>query len=206
MRRRTRNCSIVWLQKSDAADLAETATIARPYARAAFQSAADAGGFARWSEILARASECIANDQVAALIGSPRVSNADRLQLFVDAIGVGAAGGAASSDAAAQNFLQLLTENRRLRLLPEIAAQFERMRAEAENTVDVTIVSAQPLTPEQSAKLSAALAKRLSAKIRLHTQVDPQLIGGAVVRAGDFVTDGSLRGRVERLAIDLTSA
>ena len=206
MRRRTRNCSIVWLQKSDAADVAETATLARPYARAAFQSAAGAGGFARWSEILARASECIANDQVAALIGSPRVSNADRLQLFVDAIGVGAAGGAASSDAAARNLLQLLTENRRLRLLPEIAAQFERMRAEAENTVDVTIVSAQPLTPEQSAKLSAALAKRLNAKIRLHTQVDPQLIGGAVVRAGDFVTDGSLRGRVERLAIDLTSA
>lgn len=179
--------------------MAEAATIARPYARAAFHSASAAGGFATWSALLERATTCISDERVAALVASPRVSNADRLQLFADAAGV-------PGEGAARNFFKLLTENRRLDLLPEIAAQFERMRAEAENIVDVTVVSAMPLTAEQSANLSAALAKRLKMQIRLHAQVDPQLIGGAVVRAGDFVTDGSLRGRVERLAIDLTSA
>ena len=184
--------------------MAEFATIARPYARAAFQTAEAAGGYAKWSQVLASASACIGNEQVASIVGNPRVSNAERLQLLADAAGLQGEG--AAGNAAARNFLQLLTENRRLKLLPEIAAQFERMRAEAENTVDVTVVSAQPLTPEQAGILSAALAKRLSAKIRLHGEVDPQLIGGAVVRAGDFVIDGSLRGRVERLAIELTSA
>jgi F-type H+-transporting ATPase subunit delta len=65
--------------------------------------------------------------------------------------------------------------------------------------VDVTVTSAMPLTAEQSDKLVAALAKRLGRTVRLHATIDPALVGGAVVRAGDFVVDGSLRGRIERL-------
>ena len=79
------------------------------------------------------------------------------------------------------------------------AEQYEALRADVENTVDVTVTSAMPLTAEQSAKLSAALAARLKRTVRLHAEIDPKLIGGAIVRAGDFVVDGSLRGRVERL-------
>ena len=184
--------------------MAEAATIARPYARAAFQSATASGALARWTEVLERASACVADPRVAALVGSPRVNAAELVELLADIAGV--QDSAAPGNTAPQNFLRLLTENRRLRLLPQIAEQFGQMRADAENTLDVTVISALPLTPQQSTKLSAALAARLKRQIRLHTEVDPQLIGGAIVRAGDFVTDGSLRGRLERLAIDLTSA
>ena len=83
--------------------------------------------------------------------------------------------------------------------VPEIAAQYAASRAEFENTVDVTVTSAMALTEEQSAKLSQALTQRLKRTVRLVNEIDPALIGGAVVRAGDFVIDGSLRGRVERL-------
>jgi F-type H+-transporting ATPase subunit delta len=184
--------------------MAEAATIARPYARAAFQSASAAGGLAKWSEVLARASACIGDPRVAPLIGSPRVSPAELVRLLTEVAGVQDSG--QSGNAAAQNFLRLLTENRRLKLLPYIATQYEQMRSDAENTIDVTVVSAMALSPEQADKLSTALAKRLKRQIKLHTEIDPQLIGGAIVRAGDFVTDGSLRGRLERLAIGLTSA
>lgn len=184
--------------------MAEAATIARPYARAAFQSATAAGALPKWTDVLQRASACIADPRVAELIGSPRVKAAELVQMLAEVAGV--QNSAESGNDAAQNFLRLLTENRRLKLLPHIAAQYEHMRADAENTLDVTVVSAMPLTPEQSGKLSASLGKRLKRQIRLHAEVDPKLIGGAIVRAGDFVTDGSLRGRLERLAIGLTSA
>jgi F-type H+-transporting ATPase subunit delta len=179
--------------------MAESATIARPYARAAFEAAGAAGAMPAWSEALARASAAVADARVAELIGNPRVRGGDLVQLLAEIAGAG-------SNEPILNFLRLLTENRRIALLPEIAAQYERMRADAENTVDVTVVSAMPLTPEQSDRLTAALGRRLNTRIRLHAQVDPRLIGGAIVRAGDFVTDGSLRGRLERLAIGLASA
>ena len=95
--------------------------------------------------------------------------------------------------------MQLLADNGRLAALPQIAEQYAALRAEVENTVDVTVTSAMPLTPEQSEKLSKALTARLKRTVRLSTHVDPALIGGAVVKAGDFVVDGSLRGRIERL-------
>lgn len=172
--------------------MADTATIARPYARAAFDYARDANALAAWSALLANASAALADERVAALIGNPHVRNPELVELLLDV-----AGGAGNEHA--RNFLRLLTENRRLGALPEIAAQFEALRADVENTIDVTVTSALPLTAEQSAKLSAALAKRLQRTVRLHAEIDPSLIGGAVVRAGDFVVDGSLRGRVERL-------
>lgn len=172
--------------------MADTATIARPYARAAFEHARAAGALAPWSELLGRASSALADERVAALVGNPHVRNAELVDFLLDLAG-------ASGNAEARNFVRLLADNRRLNALPLIAEQYEALRAEVENTVDVTVTSAMPLTAEQSAKLSAALAKRLQRTVRLHAEVDPKLIGGAVVRAGDFVVDGSLRGRIERL-------
>ena len=96
--------------------------------------------------------------------------------------------------------------NGRLAVLPEIAAQYAELRAAVENTVDVTVTSALPLTAEQSDKLTQALTRRLRRTVRLHTAVDPSLVGGAIVRAGDFVVDGSLRGRIERLGHTMAGA
>jgi F-type H+-transporting ATPase subunit delta len=172
--------------------VADTATIARPYARAAFEYARDASALPAWSELLAKVGEALGDERVAALVGNPHVRNAELVDFLLDLAGAG-------GNANARNFLRLLAENCRLEAVPAIAAQYEVLRSEVEHTVDVTVTSALPLTAEQSAKLTAALAKRLQRTVRLHAETDPALIGGAIVRAGDFVVDGSLRGRVERL-------
>ena len=179
--------------------MADVATIARPYARAAFEHAQVAGQLAPWGEMLARAGAAVEDERVAVLIGNPHVQRADLVALIVEVAG-------AADDEKARNFIQLLADNGRLASLPQVAEQYAALRAEVENTVDVTVASALPLTAEQSDKLAQALTRRLRRTVRLTATVDPSLIGGAVVRAGDFVIDGSLRGRVERLANTMAGA
>ena len=101
--------------------------------------------------------------------------------------------------------MSLLAQNRRLGFLPEIAALFEQMKAEVENAVDVEVVSASQLTPDQESRYAAALQNKLGRSVRLHTKVDGSLIGGAVLKAGDLVIDGSIKGRLERLAVEMTA-
>lgn len=177
--------------------MAEKATIARPYARAAFEYAREQNAFDRWSQVLASASAVAADERVAKLLTNPRVSVDDLVSLISEA-----AGGAL--DDHGRNFIATLAHNRRLGLLPEIAAQFETLRAEVENVADVRVTSAVKLNEAQQQRLSSALKKRLKREVRLHCEVDPSLIGGAIVRAGDFVIDGSLRARLERLAGAMT--
>jgi F-type H+-transporting ATPase subunit delta len=177
--------------------VAERATIARPYAKAAFEYARAADATAPWSRGLKTAAEIVADERVAPLSKSPQWSAADLGNLI-------AAFAGADLDAPMQNFVRILAENHRLPLLPEIAARYEELRSEVENTVDVEVISAVPLNSEQQQKLSAALSARLQRKVRMQNSVDATLLGGAVVRAGDLVIDGSLKGRLERLATDLT--
>ena len=176
--------------------MAERATIARPYAKAAFQYARDANAFTGWSQALKTASEIVADPRIAALTKSPSLTSADLASLIIDVAG-------ARLDAGMQNFVRVLAENHRLLLLPEIAAHYESLRSAVENTVDVDVVSAVPLDAAQSDKLERALSVRLKRVVRMQTSVDPRLLGGAVVRAGDLVIDGSLKGRLERLATEL---
>ena len=103
------------------------------------------------------------------------------------------------------NFVRTLAANGRLGFLPEIATLFDTFKDEAQGTTDVTVTSATTLDAAQQAKLAAALEKRLKRKVRLHCDTDPALIGGAVLRAGDLVIDGSLRTRLERIAYELTA-
>ena len=178
--------------------MAERATIARPYAKAAFEYAREANAFAAWSQALARLAEIVADPRVAALTKSPQWSAADVANLITDIAG-------ASLNDGMQNFVGVLAENHRLLLLPEIAAHYEEFRSAVENTVDVEVVSAVKLDAAQSDKLSAALTRRLKRNVRMRTSVDATLLGGAVLRAGDLVIDGSLKGRLQRLATELTS-
>jgi F-type H+-transporting ATPase subunit delta len=184
--------------------MAELATTARPYARAAFASAGAALQLAKWRTFLSRAAAVVQDPQVVPLIGNPRVP----LPGLVDFLLELATTGKPSAEQAAhwRNFLQLLADNRRLRLLPEIAAQFEVLRSEAERIADVDVISARKLTGAQSKKLRTVLERRLGLAVRLHPQVDQSLIGGAIVRYGDFVVDGSLRGRIERLGAAMRGA
>ena len=178
--------------------MAERATIARPYAKAAFEYARDANAFAQWSQGLIAAAEIVADPRVAALTKSPQWTAANVVALITDVAG-------AKLDSGLQNFVALLAENRRLALLPEIAAHYEALRSAAENTVDVEVVSAVALDAAQQETLTLALSARLKRRVRMRTSVDASLLGGTTVRAGDLVIDGSLKGRLQRLATDLTS-
>jgi F-type H+-transporting ATPase subunit delta len=178
--------------------VAERATIARPYAKAAFEYARDANALAAWSQGLKTAAEIVADPRVAPLTKSPEWSAADLVSLITDVA-------EPKLDGGMQNFVRVLAENRRLLLLPEIAAHYEALRSAAENTIDVEVVSAVPLDAAQADKLTAALSARLKRGVRMQNSVDASLLGGAVVHAGDLIIDGSLKGRLQRLATELGS-
>jgi F-type H+-transporting ATPase subunit delta len=178
--------------------MAERITTARPYAKAIFALARQGNKLAATSAGLMRAAETVADPRVHALLGSPHVS-AIQLAELVNGVGGDAL------DENSRNFVSLLAQNRRLGFLPEIAALFEQMKAEVENAVDVEVVSASKLTPEQEGRYAAALQKKLGRQVRLNTKVDGSLIGGAVLKTGDLVIDGSIKGRLERLAVEMTA-
>jgi F-type H+-transporting ATPase subunit delta len=178
--------------------MADRATIARPYARAAFAHASEGKDLAAWSKLLGSAAIAATDPRVSRLIGNPHVTGEQLVELLAGVSkGAGGKGGT--------NFLLALAENRRLALLPEIAAQFETLRAEVENVVDVEVIAAQEIAAAQQKKLAAALTRRLGRDVRMHTRIDESLLGGAIVRAGDLVIDGSLKGRLERLGSALTN-
>ena len=175
--------------------MAEKATIARPYARAAFEHARERDVLAAWSQLLAVGAAVAAAPGAEALFGNPRVSAGQLVELIA---GVAAEGGVRIADDG-RNFLAVLAHSHRLAYLPEIAAQFEARRAEVENAIDVEVTTAMALTEAQRATLAAALARRFGRTVRLEERVDAALVGGAIVRAGDLVIDGSLQGRIARL-------
>lgn len=186
--------------------MAEKHTIARPYAEAVFELAREAGALDAWSEALALAGDLMADGQVAGFLASPSLSDDERLQFVTGlASSAGRSGLFDGGDRYGTNFLKLLIENDRIDVLPEIAAHFETLKAETENVVDVTVTSAAPLDDSQKQAISNALRERLGREIRLETELDEDLIGGAVIRAGDVVIDGSLRARLEGLASALTA-
>ncbi|MGH8286699.1 MAG: F0F1 ATP synthase subunit delta [Steroidobacteraceae bacterium] len=173
--------------------MADRATIARPYARAAFAAARGDNRLREWNEALALAAQVIADPRVEKLLGSPHVTPAELAKLVTDIAGP-------RLDEHGRNFVRTLAENRRLGYLPEIVRLFAELKDAAEGVVDVTVVSAAPLDAEQRKALGGALARKLKREVRLHAELDPSLLGGAVVRAGDLVIDGSLRGRLDRMA------
>ena len=178
--------------------MAERATIARPYAKAAFDYARGAQALGAWSEGLQVACEIVADPRIEALAHDSQWTPAALAGLIIDVA-------AAKLDAGLQNFIRVLAENHRLLLLPEIAMHYEAARAEVENTVDVEVISAVALDSAQAEKLAAAVGTRLKRRVRVHNSVDPTLLGGAVIRAGDLVIDGSIKGRLERLETALAS-
>lgn len=176
--------------------MAEKTTLARPYAKAAFALAFETGKLQEWSNALAFAALTAEDPQMAALIRSPRVTNAQAAELFIEL-------GGERFGAEVRNFIRALAENRRLELVPQIAELFEQYRAEAESTVEVQLISAAPISDAQRQKFVASLKGRLMRNVELKAETDPSLLGGAVIRAGDMVIDGSVRGRLSRLATAL---
>jgi F-type H+-transporting ATPase subunit delta len=177
--------------------MAENVTIARPYAKAVFALACEQERLAEWSEVLGVAASVVSDQRVADLLNSPRVTSTELADLIIGLC-------ADKADELAGNFIRVLAQYRRLNVLPEIVGLYEILRAEYENSVDVSLISAAPVSQAQQDKIATALRKRLGRDVRLHCEIDESLIGGAVIRARDLVIDGSLSGRLARLATELT--
>jgi F-type H+-transporting ATPase subunit delta len=180
--------------------MADNNTIARPYAQAVFELANAAGELAAWSASLDTAGALFADGEVAEYLSAPGLTDARRLEFLTGLFKSAGADKLAGDDQQGTNFLKLLLENRRSNVLPEIAEHFDALKADVENTVDATVTSATPLSQSQQDDIASALKKRLGRDVSITTQVDENLIGGAVIRAGDVVIDGSLRARLEGLA------
>jgi F-type H+-transporting ATPase subunit delta len=178
--------------------MADKSTIARPYAKAAFEEARAHERLGPWSAALRTAAAVVADPRVEALLGNPRVTAPELADLVIGIAGE-------SLDEEGRNFVRTLAENGRLAMLPQISERFEELKNEAEGVIDVTVTSAVALEEPLRAKLAAALERRLRRSVRLQCATDPALIGGAVLRAGDLVIDGSLRGQLERIAYQLTA-
>lgn len=176
--------------------MAELRTIARPYAEALFELAQSNDNLAQWSEALGNLSAIADNPDVEVLIGNPNVETEELAQAITAIAGESLKGGLGDAGA---NLVKLLAENERLSVLPEIAAQYEDLRAKAEGRVDVVVTSAVELNSEQQAQLTKSLKNRLKREISLTCTTDAELIGGLVVRAGDLVIDGSLRASLARM-------
>lgn len=178
--------------------MAEFSTLARPYAKAAFEYAVAHGDLESWSEALAWLAQLVEDAQLSALLRSPAVSRPQRADLLIELSGD-------RLPAPMRNFVQVLASNDRLLLLPVILEQFQALKADHERLVDVEVSSAAPLDQAQQQRLVEALVKRLGREVRIQVSIDPALIGGAIIRAGDTVIDGSLRGRLNKLAGALLS-
>ena len=177
--------------------MAERLTIARPYAKAVFAQALAGKRMAEWSGVLHTAAAVSSDARVKPLFGNPHVSAAQLVELFTS---VGGESFDAQIAEQARNLLVTLADYRRLPFLPEIALSFEKLRAEHERTVEVTVTSAVALSEQQQQRLTVALSKRLARDVRLHTEIDSSLLGGAVLKADDLVIDGSIAGGLIQLA------
>lgn len=173
--------------------MAEAITIARPYAHAVFDIANGKGELKTWSELLVVFAQCVADPNMQSIISSPAVNDEQVISVLADI-----AGKLMSDDA--HNFLAVLAENNRLQLLADIAVIFEELRAAAEQVITADVTTAIALTSTQEKNISAALKKRLGRDVTLNTSVDKDLLGGAIIRAGDLIIDGSALGKLNRLA------
>lgn len=178
--------------------MAELGTLARPYAKAAFEVALANGALADWSQQLALASELANSEAMQQVFSNPSLTSATQADLFNQVCGE-------KASAHLKNLVNALAENKRLPLFPAIAEQFEKLREEQEKTVTVEIRSAFPLDADQESRLIAGLKNKLARDVTANTVIDETLIGGVIVRAGDLVIDGSAKGRLAKLVENVTA-
>lgn len=180
--------------------MADSSTIARPYAKAVFEHALDAGKLALWSDYLNSLAGIALDPSVMDFIGNPASSNAQQVELLMSVI--------PDSDGESKqlrNFIATLAEKKRLPVLPDIRRLFEALRSEEEKVLIVEVRSVEKLSAEQEQQLIKTLSRRLERQVTLEISIDRDLLGGAVIKAGDLVIDGSVRGKLNKLSVDLAA-
>ena len=178
--------------------MAELTTLARPYAKAAFEFALSDSNLESWSNMLKLLAAVSQSDSVQALMASPGHTVQQKAGIIIDICG----------DALSEkgkNFVDALASNKRLALLTEITESFEQLKANQEKMVDVEIVSAHELSEATYANLIQSLTSQLSRELNVISSVDRDLIGGVVIRAGDMIIDGSIKGRLAKLSESFNS-
>lgn len=169
--------------------MSELATLARPYAEAAFKRAKETGATARWSDNLAFLSAVLTDSSIALAADNPKIARESFLNLLLDICGD-------QLDHEGKNFLKLLVQNKRLKLAAEIAKIYEQFKADDEGYAEALVISAYPLTEDEQSNLSSKLERLLQKQVRLDIWNDRSLIGGVLIRAGDKVIDGTVKGQL----------
>lgn len=176
--------------------MAESVTIARPYAEALFRLASEGNSLAAWADRLERLATIARDPELAELIGNPKLSASQMASLVLDIQGE-------TGNAELTNFVTVLAENERLALLSEIAELFNELKSKAEGTKEAIIYSAFPLDAAQVQTLAGQLEGHFKSKLQPRVEVDPSLIGGVRVAVGDEVLDASVRGKLDAMAVAL---
>ena len=176
--------------------MSELTTVARPYAKAAFDFAVEANAVDTWLEMLVFAAEVSKDDTIKGFLTGASTEQAQEIFLKVCDVQLNSEG---------QNFIKILAENGRLSVLPQVVIQFSELKAEYEKTVMVDVTSAVELTADKLTSISTALEKRLDRKVKLNCIVDGSIVSGLVIKAGDMVIDGSFRNKLNRLATIMQS-
>jgi len=176
--------------------MAENSTIARPYAQAAFDIANEKGDLKSWSDMLQLISAVASDAVLSDMISNPSIEREKIVEIIVDVCGD-------NLNDLAKNYIKVLADNGRLNVATEIALGFEEHRAEAEKTVEAEVISAFPLSDAQVKSMTEALKKRLGREVTLNTRIDETIVGGAIIRAGDLMIDGSVSGQLDKLATTL---
>ncbi|MBN6710416.1 F0F1 ATP synthase subunit delta [Haemophilus haemoglobinophilus] len=175
--------------------MSELTTIARPYAKAAFDFAVERSAVEKWTEMLGFLAEVAKNEQIQQFLTSSFSA-----QKVADTV-ISICG--EQLDQYGQNLIRLMAENKRLTVLPAVFDEFQHYVEDYQAIAEVQVISAQPLNATQEQKIAAAMEKRLARKVKLNCSVDSSLIAGAIIRTDDSVIDGSSRGQLVRLANEL---
>jgi F-type H+-transporting ATPase subunit delta len=176
--------------------MAELATLARPYAEAVFDLAVEANNFEEWSDNLNFLATVIEDQTMSAVIANPQVNKNTLFRILLDVC-------KEQFSEAANNLLKILVDNNRLLAIPQLALQYEQLKAQHQGYLKVEIASPYPVNAEQQQELETALQKRLGKAVDITITVDKSLLGGCLIRAGDEVIDASIKGRIQQLAAEL---
>jgi F-type H+-transporting ATPase subunit delta len=180
--------------------MSDSTTIARPYAKAIFEHALSENKLAEWSDYLLILGQSVLCSEGFEFITNPASTAEQHIELLKSVCS-----NKIKEDKALNNIIALLAANKRLLLLPEIKGLYEAHKAEQEKTLDVDVISFSAVSAAQQKQMMESLSQRLQRKVSLQISIDPSLLGGAIIRAGDLVIDGSVRGKLNKLSTDLAA-
>ena len=176
--------------------MAETITVARPYAVAIWRHAEAEGKTDLWSDMLGFMADIVSDKTMASIVADPRVGEKRLADLMLDICG-------GRLNDTAESFVRLLVQNGKLSLMPEIASVYAALKSEAGGAIDAMLISAYPVNAKFEQAIAAAMQKKLDREINFTTEEDKSLLGGVIIRAGDMVIDASIKGQIESLANEL---